>query len=616
MLLTSLAALRAGDVPVATPVTLSVDPTHVIRQIDERIYSHFLEHIYHSANGGLWGDVVWNRSFEELPPLEKGEKRATNAFARHWEIIGNESVRLDTNQPLNALKSVRISATDAPAGVAQKNFCLHAGDTLRGSLWARGRGTLVVRLGGQEKTLPALAADWKEYPLEFTPVADDSAATLEIVTRGHADVNVDQVSLMADSARATGGFRPDLLAAVTDLHPPIIRWPGGGFVNGYNWKNGIGPQSKRLDKGRRIWDELDPSSFGIDEFITLCRKVGAQPLICVNITTSPALPNPVQDACDFIEYCNGSATSKWGAIRAANGHPEPYNVKQWEIGNEAWNLGASNYVKIVREFAPAMKKMDPSIQLSACGSGGVNPEGRGQAWNAQVLDACSDCFDFLSIHIYQNPESYAKGPENFSKFWRDAGKLIAASKNPRIKLFVSEWNAQCIDWRTGLYCANMLNHFEEASDLVAMATPALWLRHVSAEKWNNAFINFDNCSWFPAPNYVVMKLWREHFAPNLLAIEGNPGLLNIVATKGDNLIVKAVNPGTNAVPVVLKVTSSETLGTADFALVNPGSLTALNSLAQPHLIQPAPAPVAVEGRTVRFTLPPISAGVVTVKLGR
>ena len=592
--------LVAGTV-WAAPVSLTVDPDKVVGPIDERIYGHFLEHIYHFCNGGFWGEVVWNRSFEELPPVKKGEKRPANVFARHWEIIGDGVVVLSTNQPFNSARCVAIRGT---AGVVQKNFCLRGGDTFRGSLWARGDGSLAVKLGDAEQTIPSIVAEWKEYPLALSPNSGD---TLQITARGN--VFIDQVSLMPDAARATGGFRPDLLEAVKALRPPLIRWPGGSFVYAYNWKNAIGPQHKRIDKDG--WDERDPLSVGIDEFMSLCRKIGAEPLICVDAGLNK--PKLVQDACDFIEYCNGAAASKRGAVRAANGHAQPYRVKFWEIGNETWFMGATNYIAIVRQFVPPMKKMDRGIQISVCGSGGLAPDGRGLAWNTEVITGCAELFDYLSIHHYETPRDFVEGPAKFARFWRETGKLIAVSKNPKIKIFVSEWNAQSIDWRTGLYCGGILNAFERESDIVAMATPALWLRHVSAPDWDNAFINFDSCGWFPAPNYVVMKLWREHFAPNLLAIEGDPGPLNVIAAKGDYLTLKAVNPGTTAVPVEVTVKPVFTIGYAEFVLVNPGSLEARNSLANANQVHPASDDVKLNGQTVHFTMPPLSAGVITLK---
>ncbi|MCY3018809.1 MAG: alpha-N-arabinofuranosidase [Planctomycetota bacterium] len=597
VILTAL-LLATGSIWAAS-VSVTVDPDKVVGHIDERLYGQFLEHIYHSCNGGLWGEVVWNRSFEELPPVKKGEKLPAGAFARHWEIIGDGVVVLSTNQPLNPARFVEIRGT---AGVVQKNFCLRGGDTFRGSLWARGDGSLAVKLGDAEQTIPALAADWKEYPLTLSPNSGD---TLQIIARG--SVCIDQVSLMSDAARATGGFRPDLLAAVAALRPPTIRWPGGSFVSGYKWKHSIGPQHQRISK--KGWDELDPLSFGIDEFMSLCRKLGAEPVICVDMGVDK--PELVQDACDFIEYCNGPATSKWGAVRAANGHAAPYRVKYWEIGNEVWRLKPDAYVGVVKQFAPAMKKADPAIQLIACGSGQLG--GHWREGDIAVIEQCAELVDYLSIHHYETPENFAEGPAAAEQFWQTLAARIAQSKNPKLRIYFSEWNTRSsIDWRNGLYAGGILNALER-NQITTMACPALWLRHVSAPDWDNAFINFDAGGWFSAPNYVVMKLWHDYLAPNRLALEGDPGPLNVIAAKGDSLTLKAVNPSTSAVPVELTVKPGFTIGNAEFMLINPGSLQARNSLTEPNQIHPVPADVKLDGQTVHFTMPPLSAGVITLK---
>ena len=757
----------------AAEVRLTVDASRVTGRIDERIYSHFLEHIYHSCNGGLWGDLVWNRSFEEAAmhwsasdgiveqastdadrrltfgdpkwtdyefTLEarkadgaegflvlfrvsgkdefywmnlggwgnthhgvergvKGEKRhkglkgcgegsietgrwyrlrarcegrhfqfwlddrqildftdddarahlagmvgigtwQTHAQfrnlrvttldgkklfeglppnlqpavpARHWQSFGSGKVVAERSQPFNGKVCMHLVATDGAAGLRQTNFCLRAGETYCGSLWACGHGDVVVNLGDAEQKLPPLTAEWKEYPLSFAPKSGDA---MQIIARAGADVCVDQVSLMPNSWRVGGGLRPDLLKAVAELRPPVIRWPGGSFTAYYRWKDGIGPQSKRGSYPRAMWDDLDSNNFGTDEFIQLCRKVGAEPLIVINVghrDRTATRADYIQEALDWLEYCNGPATSKWGKVRAVNGHPEPYRVKYWEIDNETWGMGATNYAAAVRDFVPAMKKMDLSIKIIACGNQGYSHGQFGIEWNNALLADCGELIDYLSPHHYENPARFAEGPTNYEKFLRETARDVAASKNPNVKLFVSEWNAQSTDWRTGLYCGGILNAFERNSDLVAMATPALFLRHVTAPEWDNAFINFDSCGWFPAPNYVVMKLWRDHFAPNLLALAGDPGPLNITATKGDRLVLKAVNPSSNAVPVELNVKPGFTIGAAEFMLVNPGGLEARNSLAEPNQVHPVPAAVEIAGQTVRFIMPPLSAGVIALE---
>ena len=193
--------------------------------------------------------------------------------------------------------------------------------------------------------------------------------------------------------------------------------------------------------------------------------------------------------------------------------------------------------------------------------------------------------------------------------------MIAASKNPQLKIYVSEWNAQSTDWRTGLYCGGLLNAFERCGDVLEIGGPALFLRHVSATGWDNAFVNFDHRTWFPAPNYVVMKLWREHYAPQRIALEGQTDPLNAVATKsadGKTLYVKAVNPSDEAVPVQLKLANGAA-GKATLQVVAPGDLAARNTLEARDAVQPQPAAVQQAGATLRFTLPPISCGVIEIR---
>ena len=283
---------------------------------------------------------------------------------------------------------------------------------------------------------------------------------------------------MPESWRQGGGYRPDLLQAIAGLRPPVIRWPGGcfRFVLPLEGRHRTAAQT-RATPDDTIWDDKEVNSFGTDEFVAMCRRVGAEPLIVVNIGTPQwnrgVMDNDfLQEALDWIEYCNGPADSKWGKIRAANGHPEPYRVKYWEIDNETWHMGAETYAEWVHRFAPAMRKADPSIKLAACGSGGYGNGRNGLAWNRVLIEQCADKIDYLSIHHYENPNHYAEGPRAYEQFFRKTGELIAASKNPKLKIYVSEWNAQSTDWRTGLYCGGLLNAFERCGDVLEIGGPA------------------------------------------------------------------------------------------------------------------------------------------------
>ena len=351
----------------------------------------------------------------------------------------------------------------------------------------------------------------------------------------------------------------------------------------------------------------------------MCRRVGAEPLIVVNIGTPNwnrgVLDNDfLREVLDWMEYCNGPADSKWGKVRAANGHPEPYNVKYWEIDNETWHMGAETYAEWVNRFASAMRKADPSIKLAACGSTGYGDKEKGLSWNRILIDRCADKIDYLSIHHYESPRRFAEGPIAYEAFFRKTGELIAASKNPDLKIYVSEWNAQSTDWRTGLYCGGLLNAFERCGDILEMGGPALFLRHLSASAWDNAFVNFDHRTWFPAPNYVVMKLWREHYYPTRIKLKGRTGGLNLVAAKsedGKTLCVKMVNPTEKGVSVALTLDSGVIAGTS-MQLIAPGDLNARNTLDKRDTVRPVATAVEKNERTLRFTLPPISCGVVEI----
>ena len=766
----------------AQNVSLEVDADHVVSHVDEKVYGHFLEHIYHSVNGGLWGDMVWNRSFEsaggrgrwavddgelvqkslgtdircvlgdpdwtdyeftleakktggtegflvlfrvendeqfywlnlggwgndrhQLERGRKGEGRwhavgpaaegsietgkwydirirvegkhiqawldgeklidwtdgekavtkgrvgigtwSTQARFRNlkvtsldgdvlysglpdmaksmgagenWETFGPGNVSQTQTNPLNSDWCVHVENQNGETGVEQVPFCIRKGERYSGSLWARGTapdGLEVSLLDGEQiiaqQELPSPGSEWEEY--EFAFATEDTAreATLRVTIKGKADCWLDQVSMMSESSREHGGFRPDLLNAIKDLRPPIIRWPGGCFVWYYRWKDGIGAQHERETYPVSLWDDRDVMSFGTDEFIDLCRRVGSEPLIVVNIGMFPERSGEadyLQEAKDWVQYCNGPADSEWGKVRAQNGHPEPYDVKYWEIDNETWQMDAEEYVEAVNRFAPALKEVDPSIKIAACGSGSYNLQ-----WNRRIIEGCAEHIDYLSIHHYENPNNFAEGPRNYEEFFRKTQEIIENSDNPDIKIYVSEWNAQSTDWRTGLYAGGLLNAFERCSDVLEIGGPALFLRHVDARAWDNAFINFNQCTWFPAPNYVVMKLWRDHYAPHLLKTEGDTEGLNVATTKSadsSTLYCKVVNPTEKSREVNLTIMDGFDASGASFSLVAPGSLEARNTLEQPHSVHPKDGDVKTSEDTVSFSMPPLSAGVVTVR---
>jgi alpha-N-arabinofuranosidase len=447
---------------------------------------------------------------------------------------------------------------------------------------------------------------------------------VRITLLGEGAVKLDQLQLMGADAVDAGGFRPDLLEAVRGLRPPVIRWPGGCFASVYLWKDAIGPQSERRIYSAYMWEDQDINSFGTDEFMTLCDKTDAKPLMVFNtgvLDSGCGAPAQFQlaskddylpYALEWMEYCNGDASTPMGALRAANGHPEPYNVVYWELDNETWGAGVERYIEIVQKFAPAVRakadELGIPVMIIACGGNRFD-----MRWNRALIDACAPMIDYISIHNYEDPNNFDSGVRRYETHIARLADYIAESANPDLEIYNSEWNAQSTDWRTGLYCGGLLNAYERQGAKFTLGGPALFLRHTSAGAWDNAFINFDHTGWFPAPNYVVMKLWWDNFAAQFLPIRGEQEGCNIVATRsedGELLILKAVNPQDHPVTVQVQLEGDFTPKTASMQLVAPGSLRARNTLDEPAEVKPEVGVVQLTGKELSFELPAYSTAVV------
>lgn len=558
----------------------------------------------------------------EIVSLNSSEFKKCLQPIRHWRFVGQGDFSAVKNLPLNQNIAVRIHAKKKMTGIEQfENFSVRVDNELSGSIFLRGNvPTATVRLlDGKnvisEQLIKDISEIWKEYKVALPVKSNCSSATLQILTPSCGDLFIDQVSLMHKSSKDAGGFNPIHLASTGALKPSIIRWPGGSFVEFYDFTKGIGPQYQR--EGILRWDDFDPLSFGTDEFIAYCRKIGAEPQIVVPIGYhNYDAYNPdkygktdwLQKALDWIEYCNGDATTKWGGKRVANGHPEPYNVKYWEIDNEVWKMDLTLYAQLTRIFSQSMKKKDPSIKIIGCGSGRLGKEGVGL--DSVMIHTVAEYIDYISPHNYQTINKYGKdGVEEYGRYLDKLASWISQSKNPNMRIYVSEWNLDGIDMRTGLFTGGFLNRLE-CTSTVEMAAPALFMRHTSAPGWNNAFINFDRNGWFPAPNYVVFKLWRDHYLPLRIELNGVKDELNAIATKSDddNLIcVKMINPTEKVMHVEIEEFPGYRENT--FKIVSAASLYDSNTMLKPDRISVQLEKVQKSNNSYCMQLPAFSASI-------
>jgi alpha-L-arabinofuranosidase len=552
-----------GDKPRVA--VLDVDMDRVAAPVSPLIYGQFLEHIDHSVEDGLFAEQIRGAGFE-------GED-----FKTYWQSFADRGqVTLANVDFQNGSKSVRLEIEGGHAGVQQGRIFLDAGIKYDGSLWVRrekGSPRLVLRIksaqGAQLASIPLAltGAGWQEVSYSFTSPLRDTQAIVEVAATGHGALLLDFISMMRADVRRDGMVRPDLLEALRDLGPSFIRWPGGSFASTYKWKDGIGRYSSRGYHPNVYWGGYsDYDGFGTDEFLGLCRKVNAEPLI---VLPAPSIhAEQVAYAMNWVHYLNDPATTEWGQLRANNGHPEPYGVKFFQIDNEPMNNGftAEQYAEIVNIYGGRLRAIAPNARIVACGQKRSND----MDWSQKVIDLAGDKFDVLGCHNYEyEPANFESGLDRIRDYLTKLRDYIRISKYPHLEIGVLEWSLQhTYDWRAGLHAAGSLMLYEELSPGLTMTCPALLMRNTTDDpKWTAA-IYHDHVSWFPGGSYMVEKLFRAHYAERRLAStsgsfedvpdrkvlfdkisttipsQWQPGTVHALATasaEGTRIVIKAVN---------------------------------------------------------------------------
>lgn len=378
---------------------VTIHPDRTEGKVPEYLFGHFLEYMYDCIDPGLWAELLFSRGFESLGDSEKG-------LAVPWEMCGEDiCCELDRKKVYGQGNSQYIrNFSKEWGGIQQKELELEAEQVYQGYLWMHSLSpvTMKVRLltsTGEllfENSFEVMPGDWKKYGYEFTNHKVHHHAVIQYLVESGGMLWIDQTSLYPKEARCR--IWPQVMERIENIHPSMMRFPGGCAADCYEWKDGIGSKDQRPVRVNQHWGGMSQNQFGTDEFLDFCRELGCEPLICVNFgSASP------EEAADWVEYCNGSVQTVWGKKRAENGHPEPYGVRYWEIGNEvfgSWEIGhcdAETYAEKYLTFAKAMKEKDPSIFLLACGGDGGSYD---QSWNRIVLQKAGGSLDALTLHFY------------------------------------------------------------------------------------------------------------------------------------------------------------------------------------------------------------------------
>ena len=618
--------LEATAQPLQARIT--IDAGRVEGQISPLLYGQFAEFMFENIKGGLYSELIRNRSFEEAPNAiglsrywerYPDDRNDDYALSFRWdEKVSYPVRRTETKDDVKAAEhSLGVETGDGVVprhGLYQSRIPVRGGLEYRGYVWIKTadyQGSVTVALeaditGGEiytETDITNISGDWRKYEFTLKPKKSDPLARFSILFGGRGRLWIDQVSLLPSNAK--GGVRGDVLEKVQFVLPAFVRWPGGNVAQDYHWQWGVGPRDERTTWINLSWkNEPEPSDFGTDEFIQFCRHLNAEPSITVNVEGRGAT---VEEAAAWVEYCNGQPSTKYGAMRAANGHREPYNVRYWEIGNEIWgswvrgHSDAETYGRNFNRYSEAMRAVDPTIKLIAVGDNDMN-------WNRTVLRLAGARMDYLAIHHYYGRNEMKNDALNlmarplfYERFYKEVAQLIRDVVPGReIRLAINEWGLDLpaprqYSMESALYGARLMNVFERSGDLVAMSAVSDLVNG-----WPGGIIQASRHHVFVTPTFWVNAIYSNHPGADRLAtqvesptfdttLEGHdvPFLDAVASRSGDGkrIYIKAVNTNHNsALKTSITLKGVRVAPLADVETVTGETLTTFNSFATPEAI--------------------------------
>lgn len=537
-----------------------VEATKKRDPITKHMYGALIEHIGGLINYSLWAEVLEDRKFFYAVDDEP-------EAVLKWRPLGpSNAVTMDTTSPYVGDQSPLVTlAGSEPRGLRQDGLSLAAKDyvgriVIAGHPGARVVVTLVWGEGGDHRQSVdvRVGSEWATIPLTFTCGDSTTEGRLEIAGTGTGSFRIGAVSLMpADNVQ---GFRKDTIELLRAIDTGVWRLPGGNFVSGHDWQDAIGDPDQRPPIWDDAWRRLQPNDVGTDELLAMCDLLGVEPFLCVNSGYGSA-----REAAEMVEYVNGSADTPMGRMRASNGHPEPYNVKYWNIGNEMygyWQLGCmapEHYMIKHNLFAKAMRKVDQSITLIAIGampdeltidecSQYIDPHtrevvgdpvvveyGSPTDWNFRLIQQCYGNFDIISEHCYgdahrfdlalgkiRNEEvtesvldSCRRAPNRVRlkrEYWELYTKDFPQLERDQIKLSIDEWgfrHARGLKQTLGL--AMTLHELFRCTDFITMAGFTMGTSWISHSRTDAVYSNAG----------MLFLMYRRHFGTIPVEVDGN-----------------------------------------------------------------------------------------------
>lgn len=622
------------------------------KAISSDLFGIFFEDLSYAADGGLYAELIQNRSFEYNPADKKGWDALTS-WDYTTEGYGYGDISVETKYPISEQNPHYVVLNvDVPGqGVGLTNYgfdgiAVKEGGQYNFSVFLKqfSDASIPVQVRLQSKAgvvysqaiLHTDSKDWKQYSVPFTATQTDPNAVLVIVGQAKGKFGIDMVSLFPQKTfkNRTNGLRQDLGQLIADLKPKFMRFPGGCLAHGdgvnniYNWKNTIGPVEQRKEQ-RNIWSYHQTLGLGYFEYFQFCEDMGAKPVPIVAAGVSCqnsggtwrigssgqcAIPMKdmnqyIQDVFDLIEYANGAATSEWGSKRALAGHPAPFNLEYIGIGNE--DKMTPEFYERFKMIYDAVQKKYPKITVI----GTVGPDPSGKEYDLGWKFANELAIPIVDEHFYRNPEWFIENNARYDTFDRTKSKV-----------YVGEYASWGNALSNALAEASLMTSMERNGDVVHMASYAPLLAKIGHESWNPNLIYFNNTKASPTVNYYVQQLFSNNqgnrYFDNVVSFPTSTDIKNATQTAScvqdsatGDIILKIVNDGAASVKVQASLSQFGSFNKQAQLTVLSGKPDAKNSIDTPDLIVPVNATFKVS-KVTEYVAPPYSLIVIRIKKGK
>jgi alpha-L-arabinofuranosidase len=622
-----------------------------VSEIQPTMWGLFFEDINFAADGGLYAELIKNRSFEFSKPL-MGWKELKQGGAEGSLLAINRGEENKNNQ---RFLRVKIDSEKGAYGLSNEGFRgmgVKKGNQYNFSILIRvlsGNPKLKIELisGNQEKIggteLTGFTGKWEKRTASFLSSATDPKASVNILFEGKAEIEIDMVSLFPNDTwkNRPNGLRADLVQLLADIKPGFLRFPGGCIVEGfdlanrYEWKNTVKPIDERELKISR-WNyefkhRLTPDYFqsfglGFYEYFLLAEDIGAEPLPILNcgmacqfnsaeVVPLDKLDPYIQDMLDLIEFANGDVSTKWGGLRAQLGHPQPFNLKLLGVGNEQWG---EQYVDRYKIIAKILKEKHPEIKLVS----GPGPSPDGDMFDYLWPELRKANADIVDEHYYKEPKWFQDNATRYDNYDRKGPKVFAGEYAAQSVATCSPENKN--NWLCALSEAAFMTGLERNAGVVYMASYAPLFGHSEGWQWTPDLIWFDNLRSYGSANYYVQKLFSNNKGTQVLAmlqqdkpLTGQNGLFASAAIdkKANEIILKVVNVTGKEIAQTVELSGiKKVVPNAVQIVLKSEDLNAVNSLENPNKIVPVEKTLKLNGPKINLVAEPYSLNIIRVKL--